>query len=84
MPLRVNGQEQRHFFPDHIDKIYAQIRSKGYPVDWDRLHCTGYSAGGRGCVRQAVERPHVSVTPMLFYYGTNKANMTDVNLLSSY
>lgn len=60
MPLRANGQEQRHFFPDNIDKVYSQIRSKGYPVDWDRLHCTGYSAGGRGCMRQAVERPNVS------------------------
>ncbi|KAK9900772.1 alpha/beta-hydrolase [Cystobasidium minutum MCA 4210] len=59
MPHYVNGQEQRHFFPEHLDKIYDQIRSKGYPVDWDRLHVTGYSAGGRSAMRQGVERPHL-------------------------
>lgn len=58
--MYVNGQEQRHYFPEHLDKLYNHLKNKGYPIDWDRLHLGGYSMGGRGTCRNGVARPEVS------------------------
>lgn len=73
-PQNDNGQEVRHWWPQYMDKVYDDLKSKGYPIDWDQLHLSGYSMGGRGTWRNAVARPDVSVPSCLF------ANFFDLNV----
>lgn len=59
--MYANGQEQRHYFPENLDKLYQHLKNKGYPIDWDRLHLGGFSMGGRGVCRNGVARPEVGL-----------------------
>ncbi|KAK9900771.1 alpha/beta-hydrolase [Cystobasidium minutum MCA 4210] len=58
-PQKDGKQEVRHWWPERLDDVYDSLRSKGYPIDWDQLHLSGYSMGGRGTWRNAVARPNL-------------------------
>lgn len=60
------GQEVRHWWPDHLDDVYASVKKKDYPIDWSKLHLSGYSMGARGCWRNAVARPNVGDLLLLY------------------
>lgn len=70
-PQNDNGQEVRHWWPEKLDDVYSSLKSKGYPIDWDQLHLSGYSMGGRGTWRNAVARPDVSLAMPCLRTSTN-------------
>lgn len=57
------GGEVRHWWPEYLDQVLDDVKSK-YPVDEDRVHCSGYSMGARGCWRYATARPNVLASTM--------------------
>jgi len=57
------GGEVRHWWPEYLDQVLDAVKSK-YPVDEDRIHCSGYSMGARGCWRYATALPNVLSSTM--------------------
>lgn len=77
-PQTDGSQEVRHWWPEYLDDVYSSLKSKGYPIDWDQLHLSGYSMGGRGTWRNAVARPDVSSLRIPVF---DKASFTNDDLL---
>lgn len=60
-PKNVDGQEIRHWFPENVQKVISDVKSKhGDKVEWSSLHLSGYSMGARGTWRNGVANPSVS------------------------
>lgn len=55
-----------HYWPDKLDRVVATVWAKYVAIiDVNRIHCVGYSMGGRGCWRWSETHPTVSGLVML-------------------
>lgn len=60
-PKNVGGQEIRHWFPENVQKVMSDVKSKhGDKIDFASCHLSGYSMGARGTWRNGVANPDVS------------------------
>jgi predicted peptidase len=61
-PLSLANADPQYWYPECLSKVIADVKSKGYAIDWDRFHSVGYSMGAFSSWRFSTAYPDMVAT----------------------